>query len=93
MQKVNDSTFDAQALIDLVNSVKVASDNNDFIAFVYEEPSDQIKEIIKSFGGKYKIIPKQCFPSGVDIDKGTMLILPQHKPAIKIWSDELSYED
>ena len=63
------------------------------LLFTYAINKEQIKEIIKSFGGKYKIIPKQCFPSCVDIDKGTMLILPQHKPAIKIWSDELSYED
>ena len=90
MQKVNDNTFDAQALVDLVNSVKVASNNNDFIAFVYEEPSDQIKEIIKSYGGKYKVIEKQYFPSGAD--KGTMLILPECKPTIKIWMDGLSDE-
>lgn len=91
MQKINENAFDVQALVDLVNSVKVASNHNDFIAFVYKEPSDQIKEIIKSYGGKYKIIPKQFYPSCVD--DGTMLILPDCKPTIKIWSEELLYED
>lgn len=83
---MNDNTFDAQALIDLVNSVKAATDRKvEYFYYCYSEPSDQIKAILKSYGIKYKVISNKFFTS--DPDENTAFILPKCEPTIKIGWD------
>lgn len=87
MQKINDSKFDAQALIDLINGVKAASGRKqEYFYFCYEEPSDKIKGILKDFGLKYKIIPNR-FVSDLNVDENTAFILPKYESYIKLEFD------
>ena len=79
---MSDNTFDAQALIDLVNSVKATTDRKiEYFYYCYSEPSDQIKEILKSYGLEYKVIFNKFF--ALDSDKNTAFILPKYEPTIK----------
>lgn len=84
---MNDSTFDAQALIDLINSVQSASGRKQkYFYFCYSEPSDKIKGILKDSGLEYKIIPN-IFVSDLNVNENTALILPKYEPYIKLEFD------
>jgi hypothetical protein len=87
MQKINDNKFDSQALIDLINSINIASGiKQEYFYFCYEEPSDKIKGILKDFGIEYKIIPNS-FVSDLNVDDNTAFIFPKHESYIKLEFD------
>ena len=84
MQKMNDIKFDAQALIDLIDNVKIASGRKqEYFYFCCSEPSDEVKRILKDFGLEYKIIPNK-FIFDFDADENVAFIIPKSKPYYKI---------
>ena len=85
---MNDCTFDQQALVDLIDKIKIATDRKqEYFYFCYNEPSDEVKEILKGFGMKYKIIPNK-FISDIEIDENTALIIPKCEQYIKLEFDQ-----
>lgn len=66
MQEIN-----PKDLIDLINKVKIAAEYVMPQVYLTEEPSDEIKEIIKMYGYKYHVIPNSLMPTGA-----SALILP-----------------
>lgn len=84
---MSDNTFDAQALVDLINNVKLAScRKQEYFYFCCSEPSDKIKGILKDFGLEYKIIPN-TFVSDLNIDENTAFIFPKCESYIKLEFD------
>ena len=76
---MNDNSFDAQALIDLIDRVKAASGGYQLMYFCYNEPPEYIKKIIESYGAKYKVIKNNFNLS--DAEENSLFIIPD--PDIK----------
>ena len=84
---MNDGMFNTQALIDLIDNVKLASgQKQEYFYFCCSEPSDEIKEILKDLGLKYKIIPNK-FASDLNADEEIAFILPKSETYIKLEFD------
>ena len=81
---MNDCTFDQQALVDLIDKIKIATGRKqEYFYFCCGEPSDKEKEILKDFGLEYKIIPNK-FVSNVDTDENTAWLIPKCEQYIKL---------
>ena len=84
---MNDCAFDKQALIDLINNVQLATGRKqEYFYYCYNEPSDEVKRILKEYGLEYKIIPN-VFTSKLNVDEQTAFVFPKCKQYIKLEFD------
>ena len=86
MQNKNDSSFDTQAFIDLINKVQASSGSYNWTYLCYSEPSEYVKDMIKSSGGECKVVGNKFIASDVDVD--TAFILPTHCLPIKVVGEQ-----